>query len=476
LYGTATQEIRKCLEEMDRGIPSVPVLSLSLRDREEYLFGTYANQVAVPSQSMKIFSEELPTPLYEAAGTRNDISAVEHRLLRAKVLIPKTQALIELDRMKRIHSIIFSGRNANYQRELDKRENRLARKKFGDALRANSAFKNLIDRKSTGQDMPKLIQQGWMVISTGQREFTREHADWLFQGGEGKTSSIRDIIRPENMYLRDEISVEESMKVGDIPLRVMYSRRTQTYHTTTRVGLYQINKSMLEWSQQVGDKLREAALIKKPIPRHLVTHILSKDREWVNDDTLIISECIKDTSGRDDRTEVLLVSTDKRLANQLCQTCNVIVVLVDPISLPGCFPNRIWNSASTITVEEAFEKYPQNMKVFRKIPFKVYIDTGSVLAHLHNVEKTQVKTAKGEETFFVRRVPISSGINSEGKRFAQYRHESIAATTTFRVKIYDPRSLRKYGTRYKPVPFFPSKSDKYRWSDGSWSQSTETED
>jgi hypothetical protein len=456
IYGTAVAEIKECIANLDNNIPAVPLLSWRLREKQDYFFGTYAEKVVIPDK----FSV-LNKPLYRAAGITSGITGMETRLRRTKKLISKSEAEKEIKRSLKLRDSIFGGISIERIELADKSRRLTARKEYENALYANSAFKNLIDRKATGHEIPKLLKEGYLMISTGQIEFSKENANWLYHGGKGKVFEIRDLTQSEDMYFKDEVSLEESLKINGIPLRVQFSNTVRKYVTTSKVGLYKINEDMLTWAENLCNRLKAESAVQRPIPQHKLLHIFSQDREWVNDDTNLISQAIELTKTSSDVNWLGLVSLDKRLANQMSITTNTIVCLIDPSTLPGTFPDKDFNSTLEISNAELSSKLPESVKWrLRSEPIKVLIDTGSLSSSLAKLEREDIQGS----SFIIERELLGVDYETQTKKISL---KDSMATTRLRVKIYDPKTKNRFRRSSRYDIYHPSRSDLYNWSSGS---------
>jgi len=83
IYGSATRELRQALSSLERGEALMPILCRRLRDRQEYLHGTYAEKIFIPTRAYQdTYGERLPEPLIMASGGANLFTSFENRLLR----------------------------------------------------------------------------------------------------------------------------------------------------------------------------------------------------------------------------------------------------------------------------------------------------------------------------------------------------------------------------------------------------------
>lgn len=273
----------------------------------------------------------------------------------------------------------------------------------------------------------------------GQREFTLDHAHWLSKGGKGEYLSLFDIPSTQDMYVRSEVSAEESLKVGGLKLVVQGSSSFMVQNTVTKVGLYEITSTMEEWCD---DKLRRLTSAREekgsPLSREELLPIFSENREWINDDSNLIEKCIEDTMHLGRETQVALVSSDKRQANQMARQANVTVVLIEPQSLCAAFPHKVWTSTTELTNSEVFEAYPPTRVASKllRMPKHVYLDSGSILSDLSRMSKEE--SSDGVTRYYQKKL-ISTERTADGRRCEKYKKETIFCTSKLQVKVFDPR-------------------------------------
>lgn len=139
-------------------------------------------------------------PVYYGKSSLNFIRSVESRLVRAKILLGRRQAEIELDRAIRTESVLFGTLPAKYVAEERKAQLDKDRSSYEGALYANTSFARLLNREANGQEVIKLIGEGWGISLSGVREFQMADAIWFSEGGKGEVYSIDDITFPEDMF------------------------------------------------------------------------------------------------------------------------------------------------------------------------------------------------------------------------------------------------------------------------------------
>jgi hypothetical protein len=458
LYGTAVQEAKEAIRLIESGQPTTIVLPKILRDNDELAFGTFAQYVALPTPFLEKMDSDLPVPIYRAAGTMNNFASVESRLRRARKLVPRTEARVIKNRANTVLNFLLSPVDIQGVKEERKLEALRSRMELGDALQGHSAFMNLVRRQGNMSDITKLIRDEWTICVTGQPEFKLEHAEWLYSGAKGRVLSLADIPLDEDMFIRDEISEDESMKISGIRLNVEGKRGFLSQTTKSQIGLYQINKEMEEWAEGITAKLRERT--DRPVGRNDVLALFSKDREWVNDDTLLIQSAIVDFEFLDRNSEAALVSRDKRLANQMSESANIRVILLDPKSVVQCFPDKPWSSTTLLEPEEVYQAYGSYnvAKHGLKTPHRVYIDTGSLLAETYNLDFDE---SGGRRKYFQSRL-VETGTRN-GTRYEVFDRKEIPYQTNLELKVYDPQ-FKTRRNRPKPSSYASSSSSsRFDW-------------
>jgi len=426
VYGSATRELQACLRELSLSRATMPVLCKMLGDRQEYLHGTYSNMIFAPKTSFKdVEMERLPAPLIESPGGSNRFNASLNRLVRTKHLVPRSIALREWEYSKTIRARLLSRLSTERYESEDRLRKGALRRRFGDALSANTAFANLLARKASWKDVQTLMGSvNHITLTSGAPEFSLYDAQWLVHGGKFENFSIEDLTITEDLHSREDVSEEQTFKVGGLVLRPIVGNETRRVVTTTRVGLYQINQSMEQWADDLYRRLLGHRDGDKPLRRDAVLTEVMRDPEWVNDDTGLIEQCLQDTQELHQRSaRVVLVSMDKRLANQMSNTCNVQVERLHPYSyvvamrMQGLDPinDRIKALSLLRGLIPARE---------RNDPIRAfYVDTGSVAHILTNLEEYD----EGDHVSIRKREHLSTSCRN-GRRSTSYILREIPQT------------------------------------------------
>jgi len=454
IYGSATRELRQSLDSLEQGKRVImPILNRRLRDRQEYLHATYDAKIFIPTREyMTSFKETLPPPLMRESGGANLFASFENRLIRTRHVVTRSSAEREWANTLRIRDRLLLRGTTTVEGQLrEDFERKAARRRFGMALNANTAFANLLERTGSLKDVIQLTDDNFTVVNCGATTFTKWDADWLFYGGKGDTFSIEDLTSSEDLFLRSEVSEEETMKVGSILLRPIAGNQRLVL-TTTTVGLYEIGSGMYEWASNLASRLVErrdrngcSLSPAEALEEYKV------DPEWINDDTLIISRCRHDSAGRAQRsTVVALVSADRRLANQLSNSCNVTVFAIHPTEYiqlllgMGKDPKQELDPLVLNSYIGGVHHPVQH----------VYVDTGSVNSFLSRIEETTDR-----KMLITRSIESSGGRTKSDLRVAKYVLQTVDISDNLHPKRYFPvQNPKRF--RSNSDPFGSEKSSR----------------
>jgi len=453
ILGSATEEAMETVKSMDFvDSPSSIPLCWALRMKQQYLHATYDNMVAVPTTIRD--TDILPEPLYRALPPGAGAGSVESRLIRTKTLLTRRDAETEFDRKRRVELVLKGFITKPYLDRADKIGLKEMRKSFNGAVTSLSAFKNLVERKAVPQDMDDLMANGFKVVRHGQRHFTRVHSKWIAEGCKGIVYNLADINHSEDMFFREDVSCEESLKVGGIQLLVRGPSGNRVFReTTVKVGLYEIGISQQEWAEHVASQLRiEWAKTNSSINPRVVEQIFYDNREWVTDDTLIIGKCTSDAIRENIPTTscVLLISSDKKLASKMAHSANIVVARCDPTTFKSFLHKRLYT--------DQWEEFPidrlnplPNYGGRERRPHHIYVDTGSTLAHMSKLEwerdtilKTELIRAgerDGHRTETVRRTIVDLTLRYE---YFFARNNKRPSRTPSETSSYERKALSQY--------------------------------
>jgi len=477
LYGSATEELMSCIRSMDTGVAKCPVLCTRLREKQDYLHGTYKEHVMIAPKEMKSqLKEQFPPPVYKAHGGTNEFAAAELRLIRAKVLITRTQAEIEVEKTSRLSNVLFGTSSVLGNARREKNRSKQLAKEYDHAIRANSALQNLLKRKAKGNEVKELRKLGFHDIPEGDRLFRKNHAKWLEEGGRGLVYTLRDLSWSEDMYLRDEVSTEESMKVSGIPLDQTLFHKRMIRMTVTRVGLYQINEDQHEWALRLGEEIRELRdSTGGSIHLRDISRLYENNREWVNDDTLLIAKSLKMTKEGNFSNVIILVSDDRKLANQMCQTANITVVLVNPRDVFIATLMKTSEEFRTLKAIDVWTKLPPSVTHLRQgtVPSGLLVDYGAVMAGLASMEESgKIYTYNIRKLLRVKQ--DSSGRTALYQVDKTTSNMRISNYKIFRPDILNRNKVLKYPKYKRILPMKPSENGEGS-SEADWRSSTNSQ-
>jgi hypothetical protein len=446
IYATAVAEAQACLEYLEKGLQTAPILCPRLREKQEYFWGTYDNKVFVPNPGPLNEGPQgvQPMALLAQSGGANRYQAFENRLERTRRTVTRRQAEMEWQHTMRLQNIFWAVYPTMKEfAEIDKERSATARRRYQMALTANSALQNLLRREATHEDALKMMgDKAFRTLVVGKRDFTMQDAEWIYKNGQGETFSLNDLTLSQDYYVREEVSSEETFKVAGITLRpILSTRPTEDVVTKTRVGLYEISAPMEDWA----DELLSSLIAKRdelghPLGPLEAAPIYDERPEWVNDDSGLIARCLKDTGDLNSKvSRVILISYDRRLANQMAQTCNVQVMRIDPLEY-----------LSRTALPYVASPHVDRTELGKYLPFDVstmpvYADTGSISA----TATKMVMEDEGEQPdqLFFRSIQ-ETGWNSEGRRYSRIELRRIRRARFFRTHIVRPRTRPKVFRSY----------------------------
>jgi hypothetical protein len=466
IYGTCTAELEACLNQIERGQAAVPFLSNRMRERQEYFHGTYAEKVFIPKPQIFGATGNLPPPLYEATGAENRLQSFENRLLRTRRVIPRSEAVKEQLHTEQLAHTLLGHRGSIPEAKAWMRDiAHQARAKYSMALNANSALQNLLERKASDQDVRDLLgDRAFTMITTGQRSFTKEHAQWICSGGKTATYNILDLTTSEDIYVREEVSSEETFKVPGMVLWPIVGDNIKRTVTRAKVGLYQINSTMEEWADDLLARLiNRREQVQGPVPIDTLIHEFSKDVEWVNDDSTLIRQAIDwSQRGMKIHRTAILVTDDKRLANQMAQQANIRVYQLSPKDYVAiCHKESIPPQQFNAELHEEILLSYLDMGRERAQP-RLFIDTGSLASSMSHYDISEAGT-------LVRRTVIECGVNQAGKRYSQYTLTNTCDPVRLRIGAIEPiqRSRVFRHTALDPRASFSKAMSEKSWRSGS---------
>jgi len=436
IYASAINELRQAVNNLHVGLPAATPLCKFLRTKGDYLHATYAHEIFFPRASLKSKWEEAPVPIYLALGTSPEIQGAENRLVSARKLLTKSQAEVEILRSRRISEALFAPQGlVGFEREESERM-RIARQGYDYARTANAAIQRLLMRQANGAEPIELLKAGFLHSVSGVQELDRASTTWIVLGGRGEAFNVQDIPQSEDMFLVEEVSLEQTMRVPGIPLSTIFNHRVVAPRLTeSRLGLWEVTQSQTDWAEGVISQLKESRLEGGSVPNFTARKVLLDNPEWINDDTLIIAKCQALT--RKVAGSVVIVTSDFRLCRNASRMSGLTVWQLEPRDLIARSRTMNWRVEDIASrAKELIESY-KNLDEFGP-PIIDYIgDSGSFEAYA-------VKTDTGFTNSGERKLPlyrkelVSTGINSNGDRFAEYRKTLLGVTQTCPVTVISP--------------------------------------
>jgi hypothetical protein len=427
VYGTSTNEIMQTFATMEQtGAYSPPELTLRLRMKETYLYGTYKEKVFVPTKQFQNLQREtaLPPPIYEGGRATTDLAIGESRLVAAKLLITRSQAEVEAEKTRRNTQVLFGAISHSGMKEAMKQARHRERLSFDGALSANTALARMLERRANDTDAEKMMKDSFFKFSrAGERDFEFSHAQWIVDGAKSNTYDIRDLRRPEDMFVRTEVSTEENMKVSGIERVWVKKGLPILTETTASVGLWQVSESMYQHAEGTLRKLVEARerSDNPTLDRSQVLEVLYDRRKNDADDGHILIKSKSDVSASTVGSGVLvLISTDKHLAKVMAaQTGKRILRIAPSVIVPATGAD----SERTISAMDGnpallakFVSFHKDLKLNFSQILGVYVDTGSLQAALTHFVVSELPERKPSAKVYSRRV-IEVGVDRDGHRF-----------------------------------------------------------
>lgn len=422
LYGSAVQEAIDAVRHYDMtDTPTNLYLCPALRVKAEYLMATYDDKIAVPGKSL--LPTVLDKPLYKALSQGSGALGAESQMVRNKQLVSRSLAEIEYTRYRRDSQIIFGGTTVTTMEVEDREKKKAVSAKWGDALRASSAFQNLINRTANPDDMGQLMQEGFTVLNRLMRRFTREHTEFIFRNLEGAVYSIRDLRLTEDMFLLEDVSSRINMKVSGIELNFIGNKGQYKTKVTDsqKVGLWQVNETQAQWASETTKRLKEfRTYYDGLIPLYRVTDLYLENRIWTADDSPLLQvvrqDCIRYGWGSNDCIAIL--TEDKKLSFQMADFNHITVIRVNMT----WFLNRVhrmgWEFKAELDLSYFLSRWGAEMAVhidgMSRHPKNLYMDNGAFETFAVFLERLDNRSVKGTFTSVHSK---RSGKDPQGKRY-----------------------------------------------------------
>jgi hypothetical protein len=449
IYGSAINELREVIRDLDQGRIAQPVLANFLRLKRAYLHVTYGANVAVPQLPLRIPNRIVdPEPLYMALGGTSLLQGVENRLVQCGKILTKTAANSEIAVTHRNLVSLFGDYPLEYVGRELKLSSRLARERFEGALSAHSAIQRLLRREANDEDFIRALTGKFLCGSAATQTLTVSACDWVHQGGRGEAFVASDLLRSEDMYLTDEVSMESSLRVGGIPITPRLTQNlSKTVETIAKVGLWQITKAKEEWAEDIVSRLSLLRSEGKILSYQDVFPIFYDHREWVRDDSLLIRRAT-DIAADLSSASILLVSDDIRLARVMAKTSGLPIVVTRPVDVIRRVKPTMIDDSWKLSVSEAIG-FPAKHNVYDRVlpPIfdEVLIDTGSVAAAAQKVDVGH--DLNGYPTGVYYKVELQrTGLNEAGLRFEVIKRQKLNGNRASTVRSIWPNQEERVHT------------------------------
>jgi hypothetical protein len=441
VYGTAINEVRNAVNDLETGRPASVILCKRLREKQEYLHATYASSVLIPKRpEIESFQgPPLPPPLYTAAGTSAFVQATERRLIASKRVLTRTQAEIEISRNGRLIQSILGLLEISELERLDRLQRRARAERYDGAFRASAAVKRLLDRNANGTEVDVLIEEGFLHIGTGVLDITYDAVKWHCAGGRGEIYTLDDVTTSEDIYLRLDVIEEETLKIPGITLETRLSETTyRVRETEARVGLWRVDKTLEEWCDFKIAKLlefRSMGII--PGKRELLSVVID-DAEWVTDDAPLMAVAVEKSEGKPPQT-FFLISSDIKLGRSIANATGNFVAVASPESIINILRGKEWSSNTVLTAEEVEiirPYYGFDDRVPMWTENTVLMDTGSIAAYAMRYEESA--NSHGNKTGGIRKVFDMYEEHVDGRRTSHFKTKEVARVQSYSVRLISP--------------------------------------
>jgi hypothetical protein len=314
---------------------------------------------------------------------------------------------------------------------------RLAREKYEGARSANSAVQRLLSKQGNDDDATVLIREGFLSVGTGVIDISRELIEWHCLGGKGESFRIEDIVTSEDMYIRSEVSLEEALKVGGIPLKPIFNGRSSIVkYTEARVGLWQVSKSQEEWADHVIDELLQASATVRPLRPPSVLEIFERNREWISDDEILVKIALDATMGKPKST-ILLYSNDFRLGRVIAQTTGWYVVNVIPIDIILAYKRDHWSIEDREIYDTIAEQLRPAISPKLPNPELVLVDYKSIAAFAMKVEEGKTPLGTNSGVRYHRKLD-DSGFDPDRGRWCRLEKKLLETPLQIRMRAISP--------------------------------------
>jgi hypothetical protein len=321
---------------------------------------------------------------------------------------------------------------------------------YGHAFRANAAVKSLLDRCADGSEVNTLIQEGFLDAGCGVLDITKADIEWMHVGGRGETYTIDDLDTCQDMFIRTEVSEEESMRVGRIPLLTRFSDGIKVGETRAAIGIFDFRQTTDEWAGTVIDRLLDYRVLGLMPGAQEVFKILRENPEHVSDDPILIEAVRQDTAGQPVQT-VLLFSADIKNCRAVARITGNHVIAVHPDVLIQLVQRDGWTGSVSFTQTER-DMLCDLFKPDNTIPAPqlIYVDTGSMMKVAMNYVHREVA---GHKTKTLAKITGLQAYRSSVGRTVVYEENLVTRSSLYPGRIISANRQERnftFGVRGAP--------------------------
>jgi hypothetical protein len=287
-------------------------------------------------------------------------------------------------------------------------------KSFDNAVRGLSAIQNLLRRTAEPRDVEDILNsRNFEVTWSGRLSTAIDDAVWVARGAKGVIFTLEDLSIAQDIFDARDVQDPGTMKVPDLVLFPLMRKRQVTKQER---GMWKISQPMFDWAASKARTLRNLAKIEKPIPPRNLLDVFTKDLEWVNDDSGLIAravEDLRDAKLAPHRSWLLLITSDRKLAQRMADTANTRVFVASMLELQ--------RRVNPVVFEwEQLKSFVKNIRT-KLDPISVLVDTGHVesVQALEEIQgnvpkkvtysrfnRNPLRTFRKETSLVVRRQPV----------------------------------------------------------------------
>jgi hypothetical protein len=401
---------------------------------------------------------------------------------RMKLLASRQEAEMEHERKCTIEEVICSRRSTAKSLDALYDQRVELRKAQNGALTALAAFNNALNCQTNDSEFITLAEEGFRFIDNGQRTLELWHSNWIHRGCKSSKGdyNIYDLVRNDDIFIRDEITTDNTMKISgirlDIPQAAGWLRRV----TSTRAGMYNITRDDYEWGLRKLEIMRERREANEgpTLSRHDLNQIFMNDREYVNDDDLLLLAAIEhiDESLKFGTRcgPFWAITSDEKMCRRIADYCSCAVYRLKPESAivmlqrwgaqqtPPVTTYDTFDSHTEIPLDVALDAFSHEYSMLSKPepPTLMLYDSGSVRAACIKITHGVDKETE-DEYFFKFPEPIEHRAR-DFTRVQLTKYVPFHIGRRYYLKVIHPTMLRREKRRKRPNERKPDRDPCYR--------------